>query len=328
MRRSISLAGLFLCAAAALAKADSTSGNATFYTPAIETLASDIEKDYVFPDVGRSYAEMLRDNLKNGAYRGITDPAAIGQRLTDDLRAFHQDLHIRVRPVAASVASAPAQQKAPPMEGAAWLAPGIAYVRFNLFPGTPASVAATDKFMQDHADAKAIIIDARHNHGGGGDEMNAMLPYLFAARTVPVDMELAQDVAKSHGYQADNFFHLVPAPPGQVRFEQVIAPHPTEHRLFAAKVFYLTSLDTGSAAEALAFIFKLTHRATLVGERTRGMDHFGQFVPIGQDLECFLPMGRTFDPTTGADWEGTGVAPDVAVAPDDALSVALKLASE
>lgn len=328
MRKSISLAALFMCATVAFAKADSAGGDATYYAPAIETLASDIEKDYVFPDVGRSYASLLRDNLKNGAYRGITDPAAIGQRLTDDLRSFHQDLHLRVRPVSGSVVSAPAQEKPPPMEGVAWLAPGVAYVRFNLFPGTRDSVAAADKFMRDHADAKAIIIDARHNHGGGGDEMNAMLPYLFATRTVPIDMELAQDVAKSQGYQADNFFHLVPSPPGQVRFEQVIEPRATEHRLFAAKVYYLTSLDTGSAAEALAFIFKLTHRATLVGERTRGMDHFGQFVPIGQNLECFMPIGRTFDPATGADWEGTGVTPDVAVAPDDALSAALKLASE
>jgi C-terminal processing protease CtpA/Prc len=84
-------------------------------------------------------------------------------------------------------------------------------------------------------------------------------------------------------------------------------------------------MDTGSAAEALAFIFKITHRATLVGERTRGMDHFGQFVPIGQSLECFLPMGRTFDPKTDADWEGTGVIPDVVTSPEEALNVALKL---
>ena len=111
-----------------------------------------------------------------------------------------------------------------------------------------------------------------------------------------------------------------------MRFEQVVNPDPTEHRLFTAKVFYLTSLDTGSAAEALAYIFKLTHRATLVGERTRGMDHFGKFVRLGEGLECFLPMGRTFDPVTGADWEAVGVIPDVAVPPMEALQVALKLA--
>jgi C-terminal processing protease CtpA/Prc len=105
-----------------------------------------------------------------------------------------------------------------------------------------------------------------------------------------------------------------------------VEPSPTEHRLSTAKVYYLTSLDTGSAAEALAYIFKLTHRATIVGERTRGMNHFGKFLPLGQNLECFLPMGRTFDPVTGADWEGVGVTPDIAVPPGDALDVALKLA--
>lgn len=325
MRFSVFLSTFLLCAVFAGADAEPPGSNATYFAPAIETLASDLEKDYVFPDVGRSYASLLRANLKAGAYRGVTDPAAIGQRLTNDLRAFHQDLHLKVRPVGGAPMSAPAQQSSP-IEGVAWLAPGIAYIRFNRFPGTPETMAATEKFMQDHANAKAIIIDSRHNHGGGADEMNAMLPYFFATRTVPVDMELAREVAETQGYKEDRFFHLVPAPAGQVRFEQVIEPHVTEHRLFAAKVFYLTSLDTGSAAEALAFIFKLTHRATLIGERTRGMDHFGQFVPIGQGLECFLPMGRTFDPETGVDWEGVGVAPDIAVPPDDALSVALKMA--
>ncbi|HTW33933.1 MAG TPA: S41 family peptidase [Rhizomicrobium sp.] len=310
-------------AGADTSKSDSA---ATFYAPAIETLAGDLAHDYVFPDIGHQYAALLQANLEKGAYRGITDPVTIGQHLTDDLRALHMDLHLRVRPVPGTKAAPSPAQARPPIEGAAWLAPGIAYIRFNLFPGTPKSVAATDKFMRDHASAKAIIIDARHNHGGGGDEMNVMLPYLFGKRTVPVDMELARDTAKAMGFAEDRFFHRVPAPEGHIRFEQVIEPSPTEHRLFAAKVYYLTSLDTGSAAEALAFIFKITHRATLVGERTRGMGHFGSFVEIGQGLECFMPVGRTFDPATGADWEGTGVTPDVVVPPDQALDAAVKMA--
>lgn len=277
--------------------------------------------------MGREYAAVLRKNVAEERYRGITDSTEISKRLTDDLRSLHPDLHLRVRPTASPpMAASTSSRPNPPIEGVAWLADGIAYIRFNLFPSTPETVAATRKFMQDHASAKAIIIDARHNHGGGGDEINVMLPYLFAVRTRVLDMELAREVAKEQGYSEDRFFHEVEAPPGRVRFEQIVEPDPVEHHLFTAKVYYLISLDTGSAAEALAFIFKITHRATLVGERTRGMDHFGQFVPIGQNLECFLPMGRTFDPVTATDWEGGGVIPDIVVSPDDALRVATKLA--
>ena len=300
----------------------------SYYRGAITTLADELEKKYVFADVGREYAAMLRKNLAAGVYRGITDASEISKHLTDDLSAVRQDLHLRVRPIAspATTAGTSSTPPRPPVEGAAWLADGVAYIRFNLFASTQETVAATRKFMQDHANAKAIIIDARHNHGGGGDEINVMLPYLFAKRTRVVDMELDREVAKEQGYSQDRFFREVEAPPGRVRFEQIVEPDPVEHSLFKARVYYLTSLDTGSAAEALAFIFKTTHRATLVGERTRGMDHFGQFVPIGQDLECFLPMGRTFDPLTNTDWEGGGVIPDVVVPPDDALRVATKLA--
>jgi hypothetical protein len=39
-----------------------------------------------------------------------------------------------------------------------------------------------------------------------------------------------------------------------------------------------------------------------------------------------MPIGRTYDIKTGKDWEGDGVAPDVAVDPKQALVVALEKA--
>ena len=47
---------------------------------------------------------------------------------------------------------------------------------------------------------------------------------------------------------------------------------------------------------------------------------------MGAGYAAFVPVGRTFDPDTGQSWEGTGVAPDVAVPADKALDEALKLA--
>jgi C-terminal processing protease CtpA/Prc len=93
-----------------------------------------------------------------------------------------------------------------------------------------------------------------------------------------------------------------------------------------AKVYLLTSKKTFSAAEHLALSLKRTHRAPLVGEATGGGAHFGGMAPMGKGYAAFIPVGRTFDPDTGESWEGTGVAPDVAVAADKALDEALKLA--
>jgi len=35
-----------------------------------------------------------------------------------------------------------------------------------------------------------------------------------------------------------------------------------------------------------------------------------------------IPSRRTISPITGTNWEGTGVIPDIAAAPDNALAVA------
>ena len=85
----------------------------------------------------------------------------------------------------------------------------------------------------------------------------------------------------------------------------------------------LTSGATGSAAEHLTLALKRTGRATIVGETTAGAGHYGGMRPIGDHFAAFIPVGRTFDPDTGDDWEGDGVAPDVSVPAAAALTEAL-----
>ena len=114
--------------------------------------------------------------------------------------------------------------------------------------------------------------------------------------------------------------------PEVVSFDHVVTPDPAERRLREVPIYDLTSRRTASAAEHLALAFKRTHRATLVGETTRGAGHFGGSQDLGEQLAVFVPVGRTYDPATGWDWEGRGVSPDVAVHTDQALDEALKLA--
>ncbi|HSI17709.1 MAG TPA: S41 family peptidase, partial [Sphingomonas sp.] len=204
------------------------------------------------------------------------------------------------------------------------------YIRFTGFPNDPAVGAAAAAFMREHATAKAIIIDSRYNGGGGVVQMNAMLPYLYRQETVLVQMEVVEAVAKARGgspFDGDAFVRpTAKTTPGIISSEHYVVPKRDETRLFGARVFYLVSGRTGSAAEHLALAFKRTKRATLVGEATAGANHFGGFEPLGAGLAVFLPVGRTVDPDTGLDWEGGGIAPDVAVAPTRALEEAIRLA--
>ena len=315
-------------------------------------LADLLETGYVIPDIGKRYAAMLRQKAAAGAYKDITDPAELGQRLTADLLAVSSDRHLRVvpaamlgpndrprpRPTDGAKLQPPAAPPAPAgprpprraaIEDAGWIAEQVAYIRFTEFPDDPDIAAASDRFMREHASAKAVIVDCRYNGGGGVAQMNAMLPYLFAKPAVLVQMEMVESIARARGnpFAGDAFMRPASgAAAGIVRTEHYVVPKTDETRLFGAKVFYLTSGRTASAAEHLALAFKHTGRATLIGETTAGANHFGGFEPIGGGLVVFLPVGRTIDPATGKDWEGTGIVPDVAVAPMLALQEALERA--
>lgn len=299
---------------------------ASAYGEAIDSLAGKLEASYVDPAVGKRYAAMMRANRAD--YLRIDDPAVLAKRLTADLQAVHADGHLRVS--IPGTGAGPGRLR--PADGPVildpkWIADGVAYVRFTMFDGSPESLAILEAFMKEHADAKAIIFDARGHHGGGPDEMDVILPYLFAQPTRLVTLDLAQSVvdALEEPPRDPAYMRHVAGPPGVYRREHWVTPN-AETRLRTAKVFYLTSKATASAGEHLALALQRTHRGVLIGERTAGANHFGGFEPLGAGLTAFVPVGRAFDPDTGKDWEGVGLTPNIVVPADQALDKALELA--
>ena len=337
--RKLLIAALLGCSAAAVAQRPPAPQPALAAAPADVGITADearktalelagkLDEDYVFPDVAKRYAAMLRANAASGAYDDIRSGRALAERLTLDLRAVSPDAHLAVtlKAPTPAVHEASAGTERPrypwkPIEEERWLAPGIAYIRFNVFDGDPSTVAAVRDFMLSHATAKTIIFDNRTHHGGGLAEMNAMFPFLFSKPTTLVTMDTRESVGEPDD---EPFVRKVAGPAGVLRREHFVTPSRTEKRLFKAKVFVLTSPRTGSAAEHMTLALKRTHRATIIGEPTAGAGHYGGELDLGDKFQVFMPVGRTFDPDTGKDWEGTGVEPDVAVAARDALVEAL-----
>jgi len=64
-------------------------------------------------------------------------------------------------------------------------------------------------------------------------------------------------------------------------------------------------------------------RAVLVGETTGGGANFAPRHELDEHFTLAVPQGRAISAITGTNWEGKGVAPDVAVAPDRAPQEAL-----
>lgn len=299
----------------------------------IPELAAALEANYVDPEVGKLYSTALATNLAAGKYAGFTDPELFANVVTADLQTVHQDAHLRLfspaktEKMKGGPANSAGEQPASFIEKSGEIAPGIAYISFLAFMGDEPTLSQLRAFLSDHADVKVLIIDARHHHGGGLDEMDLLFSQLFDQPTDLLTLDTREAVAMREGGEFGDLptLKLAAAPATVVRQVHRAVPA-TAPALAKAKVFLLTSRKTASAGEHLALALKRTHRATVIGETTRGAGNYGQHFELADGFAAFIPYGTTFDPDTGEGWEGVGVKPDIAVPADQALDEALKLA--
>lgn len=291
-------------------------------------LADLLEREYLFPDIGRRYAEALRGKARSGAWDGLADPAAAAAAWETELRAVHADAHLRVLPV--NPAAAPddtmqrIQQDLRPIGDGRWLADGVAYLPIQLLPGDPAAVAQMARFLDDYAGAHTLVLDLRACLGGTLPVMDELFSRLYRepARLLRMDMRDRSNDGVQRMFNAVSSLRREDAPPGWVRWDHWAEPRAADGPWARARVLVLTDV-TASACEHLAYALKLSGRATLVGGNTRGAGHFGGFRRFGGRFEAFVPVGRTYDVASGQGWEATGVTPQVAIAPDRALEAAL-----
>lgn len=298
-----------------------------------EELAQRLADNYVFADVGRRYAAMLRANATAGAYDRFSTETELSEQLTADLRGVAPDNHLRVRHSPVGVGDAPGPAAGPTaavrrprraaVESAQWLAPGIAYVRINGFPGSPEAVEQLTRFLDDHSEATTLIFDARGHSGGGLAEMDVIFPRLFARETALLNMETRASVDRARGGGDEPpTLRSIPSSSDYIRRQHFVSPA-ADQRLADARIFVLTSGRTASAGEHFTLALKRTGRGTVIGQTTGGAGNYGGFERVANDYTVFIPVGRTYDPETNRGWEGTGVAPDVSVAPAEALREAL-----
>jgi retinol-binding protein 3 len=62
----------------------------------IDGVVKNLNEFYVYPDLAQKMADAVRANQKAGDYDAISDPDALADRLTKDLRAVSHDKHLRV----------------------------------------------------------------------------------------------------------------------------------------------------------------------------------------------------------------------------------------
>jgi hypothetical protein len=294
-----------------------------------QKLADELLSTFVIHDSAVRYAAMLRANAAAGRYDSATR-LELAERLTSDLMAVQKDGHLHVE--LADPAPGGGEGDGPPkgfpplIQSAKWLTPSIAYIRFTAFMSTPEELGAVKDFMREHENAKTLIFDLRNHHGGRLGEMDEIFPYLFARKTELVKMEMPRSIYDKYGSPMGERPSLAYV----LGKTTVTATHyalpGAATPLRNAKVYVLVSNATASAGEHFALALKSSGRATLIGENSAGANHFGGPAPLNDHFQVWMPVGRTTDPRTGRDWEGVGVAPDIATDPKKALVVALRKA--
>ncbi len=280
-----------------------------------------IRAHYVFPELGVTAAQTLQDHLARGDYASLSVEKDFAQRLTDDLRAVTHDLHFRV------TYRTPGQAPPPPtpelqaklevearqgVHSVDRLADGVAVLKLDSFldpPDSPALRKAYADAMSEVADARVLVLDLRDNYGGDPRTVAYMLSYLFDPTPVHVNDIWSRD-------------------------ENVTWQNWTERDVPGKRfgghkpIFVLVSKNTMSGGEEAAYDLQAQKRAVVIGEPTSGGANPAPHFDFDAGFRVYIPSARAINPITHTNWEGTGVQPDVAADPADALKVALSLAAD
>lgn len=278
---------------------------------------------YVFPDKGKALAAQLRADARTDRFARSTDPKAFAKQVTERLRTLSGDGHLGLdystKALPEEAAAAEADHAAAEterwygahinhgFESVARLDGNIGYLDLRVFapPAIAGDVAAAAMTLLAQSDA--LIIDLRKNGGGHGALGLLMAAYLFDGEPRPMSGVYDRPSDK-----------LTPSvTPGWVPGRRIGPDKP---------VYILTAKRTFSAAEAFAYDLQALKRATIVGERTGGGAHPFEYRRVHPHFILSLAEARSVNPITGANWQGSGVTPDVPVPADRALEKALELA--
>ncbi|MEO5953401.1 MAG: S41 family peptidase [Chloroflexia bacterium] len=291
-----------------------------------EKVASTLADYYVDPEVGETMSDALLGALAKHDYDELDTPLAFCERLTSDLQAISNDLHLRVRYNDEPSLVQPPSIEYSPEDIAAFtdmsrrvnhgfykierLPGNIGYLDLRNFwdvgwegAGDTASAAMALLYNTD-----ALIFDLRRNGGGSPTMVAFLISYLVGPEPVHL-----------------NSFYLRMTDKTTQSWTQAYVPG---KRMADKPVYVLTSKKTFSGAEEFSYNLKNLKRATLVGETTGGGAHPGGDVFVHPHYRVFVPIGRPTNPISGTNWEGVGVLPDIAVPQEEALTVAHRMALE
>jgi C-terminal processing protease CtpA/Prc len=281
----------------------------------IDSVIDRLNVAYIFPDRAAAAATLLRSQLQAGRYAGAVDEALLAL-INEDLLEACADKHLRLIWYEADESGAAPQSDEEVIallremfrlenhgvKRVERLAGNIGVIELTVVPDAESAgrvIAAAFELVQH---TSGLILDLRATRGGALDGVAYLQSFLFADGDVHLTDSVEGPNGPTRQYWTSGY---LPAP-----------------RYLDRPVFALVSGTTFSGGEALAYDLQALKRATVVGEVTRGGAHPSTVVSLGDNVELRLPIARSVSPVTGGDWEGVGVAPDIAVPAEEAMDTA------
>lgn len=296
----------------------------------IDGLLRQLRSLYVFPDRAAKIDAAIRGRQRVGGYDGVASGEELAGLLTRHLQEVAHDKHLAVTYSAEALSGTNAALDgqvstagliASSLEGTdAWkariqrmnygfrdisiLEGNIGYLNLVGFAPAQAAWDTTVAAMGLLTNTDALIIDLRDNMGGSPQTATMIATYLLASLYQPIHLN---DICWGPQNTVEQYWTL-PYVPG---------------KMYAGKdVYLLTSARTFSTAEEFAYDLQALKRVTIVGERTAGGARVGTTRRLTDHFSVFVPSGRSINPITKTNWEGSGVAPDLAVPAKSAFDVA------
>lgn len=263
-------------------------------------IARELRARYIEPSVAEAMIRSLLEHAARRAY-DLMDGPALARAVSEDLRAVSHDAHL-----ALDFGPPPAPPRAGPPPHATRggfgkierLEGDVAYLEILGFsPADGEGLETIASFMSQVSDARALIVDLRDNRGGRAPTVALMASYFFDDEPVHLSTVVRRYDASSYELWTD--------------------PNVKGTRFGGHKPLYLlTSAETFSGAEALAYELQARHRAQVVGETTRGGANPPEARQLAGGFVLIVPVARSISAATQTSWEGVGVAPDVSIRAD------------
>ena len=293
----------------------------------IDEISELLNKSYIFADTAKKMEDALKAQLQNGGFDAAKDAPEFAQAVSRTLLDVSKDKHIgfRFNPEAAAdirrLQGQSEEEKAKVRERqllelkrdnfafqkVEHLPGNVGYVDFRGFLSPREAGETAVAAMTFLAYCDAIIIDLRRNGGGAPAQIQLISSYFFDEPAHLNDLYYRETNA------TENYWTL-PFVPGP--------------KAVHADLYILTSGYTFSGAEEFTYNMKNLKRATIVGETTGGGAHPVDGKIVHQDYVLRVPVGRAINPISKTNWEGVGVAPDVAVPAAEAFDKAYAKAVE